>query len=515
MNFFLYLEGIRIPFSMIRLTSTTLEAAGLHPYAYRKLEPFTHVQLFSEYDGQESLLFDGFIVALSYSSFTCFSSFLILRFITIALVDPANYVLNTDATFSSHGAQVNLGLNMPILNPSFLLKGQKNVSNLFKNFYDTYVLGITEQSVRTTILSDFVEAFKILRKVYTIDTENAIKLINLGTFNSFLNGAFQSIQNYNLTGIDLLSQILNIFSYNLNYQISPTINNNLLYSTLLMPSAVFCSIPKCNLLSSPVIETKSISFSFDATKYPTRLILIGQLLSQGISVPLYIKPDSLFKAISKENLRDKFYQVKTDEESIPGRPIILQTLPIPSHLASILNSDESTAGKDEIDKFWNHLADHEFMTLRGSSMVISCTGGFSPYLMPQFPALLIDPVNDIFIGYLSSLSYSITPRTVAFSAVLSPLWDRTGSNPLFPDLNSKIEDLYKTFGTSVMPEEIPANVTTSQDNYFGFVKRKTTSISDFVNFMEGSGDQFEYTYPGMSENRKKKVRALLSEIRKR
>lgn len=524
MKFSLYLEGIKVPFSSLTLQPGGLSITGTHPFAFKNIAPFTTVQLFVEFHGKEMLLFDGFVIATGSSGVSCMTAHRILDLLTIAVMEPTSYIFSQDATYLVHGKFINLsGFTDAQLNPKMLLKGEKSISQLFQNFYDMYALGFTEAenaSMQVSKLGEFVKPYRLPVKTYTVNTANAVKLLELKVMENLFSGALQNVGSYASSVLQLLIQLLANFYYTLIPQIAPAKKDNIIYSMLISPDLCYVSPPKCNLLSSPFIHATSFNYARDWTRYPTRFTVIGQLTGTNIQNPLAIKPDSLMSAIegkpadSGKKLNNFFY-ILTSEEQEPGRAVIPMVEQMPSMLASLLSSTDDQNEKDALNAFWEAYAEYKYTYSKDATAAISIAGGFNPFLMVGFPAVVVAPDNTIYVGKLAEINYNISSVALSCSMTVTPIWDRSVTNPLFPDLEQLVQNIYKAFGTAKMPESIPSGVTTSQDTYFDFVSRDGVSIKDFVNFMNGSGDQYEYTYDGMSKNRKARVRQLLQEVEKR
>lgn len=517
MNFSLYIEGVKVPFSSITISLEGAFIAGMHLYRTRLLPAFSRVQLFVEYDGIESLIFDGFIVQVGYNSIRCLWAIDSLSTFNIGMVDPSSYILNQSMTYNTANVQVDMQLLNPIINPQILIKD--GLKNLFENFYNFYILTTKQETAgeRHSLLPENnVKKYFIKDKVSIVTLELAERLAQLNTFQNILNNISYP---FSITAYEVLTQILYPnFLYTINRQFAP---GEISHFNILMPLPMFCDAPKCNLISSPVVSLAGFNYIKNYLNIPTRYTLISSIVPN-VTLPVKILPDVFNKngAIDQQTFYNK---VLEDEKK--GLVLLRTNDNVPWVWTAIVNQSEdsllamSSEESDVINDFWSKIANYFFELEKASAVVIEFNGGFNPYLMPGFPAIAIDPEYNIFYGLISSLNISFSTEGTSFAGVLSPVWEIKTEHFVYSDLNDACKKLYQRWSSDVLdPNKISDSVFKSQDAYYSFVARATISFDEFSKQYIASGDRNEFffkedaEFKKYSEEKKRVIRQYLKDI---
>jgi hypothetical protein len=276
----------------------------------------------------------------------------------------------------------------------------------------------------------------------------------------------------------------------------PTLNN--LYQ--FMPLFLSASVPKCNVFTSPIVQSKSIVVSRNYASKPTRAV---QFTSFGnVKAPVAVLPEGL----TVENFHDTLTQEEMEGLVLPT---IFEANPFMAGLVS--KTDEPDIDGNErtyILEFWKAMAEYQFFLARASSITVSFSCAFQPFALINFPAAVTTIQNEIFTGLLSGYNISIAANgTFVATVSLSPVFEETPKLGLYSDIPAIAKSFYKSIGTAELTE-IPQSIMYEQDDFYAFVQRKTVSIGQFLTELGGDGDVSEYNYPGLSKKRKEKIKAF-------
>lgn len=503
----LYIEGVLTPVAQATISQTGATFTLQHHIAALDLPPFSHVQFFVIFRGEEILFFDGFIIGLAPSSILCSHAYDILSFTLFGMIDPASFVLNQTAQFMVQGQIINVqGSITPLTMPGEFFN--QGISNSFNAIYDFFLGKDTETR---PLIAHNITPFYLSKKVKVLELEAAQKLLSAKFMETIMNGLLSSRGDSVQTLKDLIASIYNIIQYRQLVVFNPP---KLDLYNLFAPIPIFLPVPKCNILTSPIVDFRQVQPQLLAAQRITRLTYFTQI--PGAYVPAAVIPEKLIKETEATYKFENFHKKLTDEEEKQSIPVISAVQAIPWELVSVF-TEEST-DPQIASEFIYKLAARDYEIRRASTTALQFQGGYHPYLIPNFP-VLIEAINKkTYIGFLSSLNFSIGYDAGAtMTGTVSPVWElptaEKSPDPIYPDYQKIIKELYKEMGTAELKGAVPSSVLSDQEAFYRFTKRKTVSLNDFLKAVGGKGTGREYDYPGLNKNRKKQVKRVVEVIR--
>jgi hypothetical protein len=201
------------------------------------------------------------------------------------------------------------------------------------------------------------------------------------------------------------------------------------------PSVPYGDIPASNII--PAISS-SISYDIDYAVPPTRLAIVNQILSKSDNNTSRILYTAPITALGKSGTSE-YTQEELEKYGI--HPLITESD----------NRIPLTTGEGDAT-YWNIIADNFLWRNKLSHRNTSVTSYLNPQVLVGLPCLYYY-LNDIYIGYMYSVSHSFTSATTTYSiAYARSIYEDIESPQTLPwipdDYVNKTEEYYKAMHTS-------------------------------------------------------------------
>ena len=460
LDFILYLEGVPVDFETIsldlQLGAPATATISIPPTVLsQKILPRTSVHIFymdnDEVYSSEApkelvnkpvfkLLFEGEVMALSYNKTTeGRATTLICSDITNNFDYAYRYVIEDVAPLSGSpcdeavsGTKSTVGLvnNSTLGGPiARFITGKDTIAEGVKALIKAVFTG--DQTLSANPTNEFLESvedrYRISERVSAL-TDEEIKLLakirNLSEIGARAVG--RTPPNVSLTQI--VNMFLSFIFYNRISMLTPSFNNGIIQTLVLLPNIYFSAPPKCNVLFPEHVG--NIGYTDFFLQTPTRLLL--QTPALGTNRPgsrflqcsqTYLAPRELSSLLPTggrglaKNEND-LHRKLTSEEKIKGIVPIFKVVGQPEYQTSLgerKETEDETLGKerDSPRNYMLNIAEYELEVRKAQTRnVNSITGPFNPEVVVGAPIVVLDDVLFIF-GMLQRVSHVISANSGA------------------------------------------------------------------------------------------------------